>query len=72
MRGSVKQHAEPETGAIRKLMREEGYGFLESADGREIYFHRNSVAEPGFDSLKMGQRVTFTEEEGEQGRKQAA
>jgi cold shock CspA family protein len=67
MRGKVKHHAEPEAGVIRKLMPEDGYGFLEGADGREIYFHRNSVAEPGFDSLKLGERVTFTEEEGERG-----
>ena len=67
MRGKVKHHAEAQTGAILRLMPEDGYGFLESADGREIYFHRNSVAEPGFDSLKLGERVTFTEEEGEEG-----
>jgi len=67
MRGKVKHHAEAESGVVRKLMREDGYGFLESADGREIYFHRNSVAEPGFDSLKVGERVTFTEEEGVEG-----
>jgi len=67
MRGKVKRHAEAETGVILRLMPEEGYGFLESADGREIYFHRNSVAEPGFDGLKSGERVRFTEEEGEEG-----
>ena len=67
MRGKVKHHAKAPAGVIRKLMRDEGYGFLESADGREIYFHRNSVAEPGFDSLKLGERVAFTEEEGKEG-----
>lgn len=67
MRGEVKHHAEPESGVIRKLLTDEGYGFLESADGREIYFHRNSVVEPGFDSLKIGERVAFTEEEGKEG-----
>jgi cold shock CspA family protein len=67
MRGDVKHHFEPATGVIRKLMRDEGYGFIESGDGREIYFHRNSVAEPGFDSLKAGERVTFVEEEGREG-----
>jgi cold shock CspA family protein len=67
MRGKVKHHAEAPAGVIRKLMPEDGYGFLESADGREIYFHRNSVAEPGFDGLKVGERVAFTEEEGEKG-----
>ncbi|HXY57148.1 MAG TPA: HPF/RaiA family ribosome-associated protein [Methylocystis sp.] len=67
MRGKVKHHAEAAEGVIRKLMLEDGYGFLESTDGREIFFHRNSVAEPGFDGLKIGERVTFTEEEGEKG-----
>ena len=36
-------------------------------DGREIYFHRNSVLEPGFDRLDMGAEVRFAEEQGEQG-----
>ncbi|WP_363346701.1 HPF/RaiA family ribosome-associated protein [Methylocystis echinoides] len=67
MRGKVKQHDEPLTGVVRRLMREEGYGFLESADGREIYFHRNSVQEPGFDHLEPGVRVGFKEEEGDEG-----
>jgi cold shock CspA family protein/ribosome-associated translation inhibitor RaiA len=67
MRGKVKHHAGPEVGVIRKMMLDEGYGFLESADGREVYFHRNSVVDPGFDSLKLRQRVTFAEEDGEKG-----
>jgi cold shock CspA family protein len=66
MRGAVKGHDQSEQGVILRLM-PEGYGFLESADGREIYFHRHSVAEPGFESLKAGERVNFTEEEGEKG-----
>lgn len=67
MRGKVKHHELPPSGVIRSLMREDGYGFLESADGREIYFHRNSVSEPGFESLDVGTRVNFVEEEGEKG-----
>jgi cold shock CspA family protein len=43
---------------------EEGYGFLETPDGREIYFHRHSVLHPGFDRLAIG-RVLFVEEPGE-------
>jgi cold shock CspA family protein len=67
MHGKVKHHAESPTGVVKKIMLEDGYGFLESADGREIYFHRNSVLEPGFDSLQLGVRVNFKEEEGEEG-----
>ncbi|WP_442754429.1 cold shock domain-containing protein [Methylocystis sp. JAN1] len=67
MRGKTKQHASPLVGVVKQLMREDGYGFLESEDGREIYFHRNSVSEPGFEDLRPGRRVNFVEEEGEKG-----
>jgi len=67
MRGKTKHHETPPAGVVKQLMREDGYGFLESDDGREIYFHRNSVSEPGFDSLELGARVRFVEEEGEKG-----
>jgi cold shock CspA family protein len=42
------------------------FGFLESSDGREIYFHRNSVLE-GIARLAVGTRVIFAEELGEKG-----
>jgi cold shock CspA family protein len=67
MRGAVKSHAETPSGVVRKLMRKDGYGFIESPDGREIYFHRNSVEAPGFDALQLGERVAFTEEDGRDG-----
>jgi cold shock CspA family protein len=67
MRGKVKHHDEAPIGVVRRLMPADGYGFLESPDGREVYFHRNSVREPGFDSLQLGARVNFIEEEGEEG-----
>ncbi|WP_457797366.1 cold shock domain-containing protein [Methylocystis sp. S23] len=67
MRGEVKRHASSPVGVVKQLMRGDGYGFLESDDGREIYFHRNSVSEPGFDDLQLGGRVNFIEEEGEKG-----
>lgn len=66
-RGDVKAHAEPPYGHVSKLFEEEGYGFIETADGREIYFHRNSVLVPGFENLKVGAPVRFTEEAGEKG-----
>ncbi|MBI2902200.1 MAG: cold shock domain-containing protein [Candidatus Methylomirabilis oxyfera] len=52
---------------VGKLFSEEGYGFLETPDGREIYFHRNSVKDSGFDRLEIGTAVRFAEELGEQG-----
>jgi cold shock CspA family protein len=40
---------------------------LETADRREIYFHRSSVLDGGFDRLKIGVEVRFAEELGEEG-----
>jgi len=66
-RGDVKIHEGAPHARVNKLFPEEGYGFLETPDGREIYFHRNSVLNAGFDRLEIGTLVRFAEEEGEQG-----
>jgi cold shock CspA family protein len=66
-RGQVKQHEVPPQGQVVKLQPDDGYGFIETADGREIYFHRNSVVHEGFDRLTIGDRVRFVEEAGAEG-----
>jgi len=66
-RGSVKTHEPPPLAHVSKLFPEEGYGFLETPDGTEIYFHRNSVLGAGFDRLEIGTKVRFVEEPGDQG-----
>lgn len=45
----------------------EGYGFIQDAEGREVYFHSNSVLNGQFDRLVIGEEVTFSEELGNQG-----
>lgn len=67
LRGDVKRHEGPSMARVSKLFPEDGYGFLESPDGYEVYFHRNSVLEDAFDHLKLGDKVRFVEEEGEKG-----
>jgi cold shock CspA family protein len=68
LRGQVKAHvATTPTGIVKKLLAGEDYGFLEAADGREIYFHANSVANRGFARLEIGEHVHFVEEAGENG-----
>ena len=64
-RGAVKLHEAAPQGRIASLFGD--YGFIRSGDGRDIYFHRNSVMEPGFDRLRAGSEVRFVEEDGEQG-----
>ena len=66
-RGKVKRHEAEPYATVNKLFADEGYGFLLTPDGREVYFHRNSVLEPGFDRLSVGTPVRFTEEQGAMG-----
>ena len=66
-RHEEKAHDGEVHGIVEKLF-PEGYGFLRTLEGnREIYFHRNSVLNDGFDRLALGTEVRFTPEEGEEG-----
>ncbi len=62
-----KPHAHEPEGKILRLDPGGEFGFLESEDGREIYFHAHSVLGGKFRRLKPGARVTFHEEAGEKG-----
>lgn len=66
-RGAVKTHEETAHGRVTVLEPEEHYGRLETLDGRDIYFHRNSVVNADFADLKIGTELRFIEETGEQG-----
>jgi cold shock CspA family protein/ribosome-associated translation inhibitor RaiA len=66
-RGFTKTHAEPINGHISALFPGQGYGFISTLDGREIYFHRRAVLHEAFDRLDVGTAVRFAEERGEQG-----
>jgi ribosomal subunit interface protein len=67
MRRDVKSHELPSQARVVRIFPSEGYGFLETSDNREIYFHRSSVLDEHFDDLKPGTMVRFAEEEGEKG-----
>lgn len=56
----------PLHGRIARIFSDEGYGFIETEDGDDVYFHR-SVVKPPFDQLTIGMPVNFLEEMGEKG-----
>ena len=66
-RGVLKLHEGSPHARVSRLFPDEGFGFLETPDGREIYFHENSVLESGFGTLQIGTEVHFAEEPGEKG-----
>jgi len=67
LQGAVKLHEGQPVGTVVKLDAVGECGFIESADGREIYFHRNSVLNGDFARLGLKARVAYVEEEGEKG-----
>jgi cold shock CspA family protein/ribosome-associated translation inhibitor RaiA len=66
-RNDVKTPVEPAHGRICELDSERNFGRIETAGGRLIYFHRNSVIDFDFEELTTGTEVRFVEEAGDAG-----
>lgn len=46
-------------GEIVRLVPRRGFGFIRTADGREVFFHATEVKDVSFESLHEGQEVEF-------------
>ncbi len=66
-RGDMKLHAPVYHGKVTRVNADEGYGFIETADGRELYFDFASLAHADFDKLEIGREVHFLEDIGAEG-----
>lgn len=66
LRRDIKVVEEPGHARVTFLDVERDWGTLEDADGRRIYFHKNSVL-GGIDRLEIGDEVRFAEEAGDKG-----
>jgi ribosomal subunit interface protein len=63
----MKRHQAPPHGRISQLHPEDDYGRIETPDGRDIYFHKNSLLNADFADLEIGTEVRFDEEAGDLG-----
>jgi cold shock CspA family protein len=63
----VKTHQDPSHGRVISLPSGDDHGFIETADGRQVYFHLASVLIEGRTQLAVGADVAFVEEQGEKG-----
>jgi len=61
-RGEIKAHPPVLHGKVVRLMPEEGYGFVATPDGQELYFHRENLANNNFEQLEEGSEVQFLED----------
>ncbi|MBP1092651.1 HPF/RaiA family ribosome-associated protein [Bradyrhizobium diazoefficiens] len=66
MHGQTKLHEGEPVGTVLRIDPSGEFGFLEAADGHEIYFNCNSVLE-GRANIAVGAHVSYAEELGEKG-----
>lgn len=66
-RGDVKAHAPEQAGRVARVDLAQGFGFIATPDGRELYFSRDNVVTPPFEHLAPGTEVHFIEEAAAEG-----
>ena len=54
-------------GKVKWFNPRKGYGFIEGADGRDIFVHYSSISGNGYRTLVEGDDVSFDITEGEKG-----
>ena len=54
-------------GTIKRVIRDRGFGFIRSAEGQEVFFHRSGLQTLNFESLREGDNVEFELERGDKG-----
>lgn len=55
------------TGTVKWFNDSKGFGFIEQADGDDVFVHFRAITGDGFKTLKEGQKVEFSISEGEKG-----
>ncbi|NDC63204.1 MAG: HPF/RaiA family ribosome-associated protein [Planctomycetia bacterium] len=58
LRGVEKSHAPRTQGHVAQIFPLQEYGFIQAADGREIYFHRRSMSDNDFRTIDVGSPAT--------------
>lgn len=69
MEGDVKAHSvgTEQIGQVIRIMPEDGYGFIVTPSGHEVWFSQRKVKHNEFKTMQIGTRVYFEEELGDQG-----
>ena len=47
------------SGTIKKIVGDRGFGFIQQAEGDDLFFHRSAVTGTTFEQLTEGQAVTY-------------
>jgi CspA family cold shock protein len=54
-------------GKVKWFNKEKGYGFIEKADGGDVFVHFTGIVGSGFRNLEEGEMVTFDIVDGQRG-----
>jgi len=58
-------------GTIRRLITDRGFGFIQTAEGKDLFFHRSQLQGVDYSSLREGQQVEYEVGQGRSGRPEA-
>jgi CspA family cold shock protein len=53
-------------GTIKRLT-DRGFGFIDTGSDKDLFFHSSALDGVSFDELQEGQRVSYTEGQGQKG-----
>ena len=53
-------------GTIKRLT-DKGFGFIDTGNGRDVFFHMSNLEGVTYEELQEGQRVTYTDGQGPKG-----
>jgi cold shock protein len=59
--------SEKEQGTVKWFNGSKGYGFIQRAQGEDIFVHFNAIVGDGYRNLEEGQRVEFNVVQGQKG-----
>lgn len=55
------------TGTVKWFNESKGFGFIERADGPDVFVHFSAIKGDGFKTLAEGQKVEFSVSDGQKG-----
>jgi len=59
--------SDKEQGTVKWFNGSKGYGFIERAEGADVFVHFNAIVGDGYRNLEEGQRVEFNVTQGQKG-----